>query len=475
MIISKALLPSSKLFKYGNASKPEDSEVIVTDHSENRLEFSETGSSTAAISQDKDIGGSSADSTSISVHNPFDHQERFESDELVIRLHNVQTLNLEQFVFYAEKMEKARKSLLQMLVQGPKSLAILADEYLSRIDQGYDQSEMLSVSQCEQSSDLVQDTVKQLESDLSTVFRKILSEPNAKHDQHGYPDLFNLIVEIHFLPAFLHRVATRVIDGFTQAQKDKSSLYKQLLFLEDSRQIIVLGNLRLVAYIANQYKHSKLAFSDLMQEGTIGLIKAIDRFDYLRPVKFSTYAIYWIRQSISRSIIRQKKTVRLPFNLAPKASAVFEAMNSSLQRTSKTPSSRELAEKCQLSVKEIETILEFYQPTVSLSAHVNNDDERPILMDMIEQSNFPLPFTLLSTNALKVSLNHAINSLPEREAKVLCARFGVNSSVEMTLQDIADQLQLSRERVRQIQNTALQKIRAAYGVELSDFLTPDSA
>ncbi|MGV7223081.1 MAG: sigma-70 family RNA polymerase sigma factor [Nitrospinales bacterium] len=479
MIISKALLPGNKSFVYDNASKSEDLKVNVTGYSVNHPARPKTGLSIAKTSHEKGIPDNCASAKPVLKLNTKNPQDLLESDELIIRLHNIQTLSLEQFANYAAKMEKARKSLLQMLVQEPESLTVLAHEYLSRIDRGYDKSEMLSVSQEKQSSELVQGnpfvqvTVKQLESDLCTVFRKILAEPNVKHDQYGYPDLFKFIVEIRFLPAFLHQVATRVIEGSSPGQKDKISLNKQILLLEDSRQIIVKGNLRLVAYIANQYKQSKLPFSDLMQEGTIGLIKAIDRFDYERPVKFSTYAIYWIRQTISRAIIRQKKTVRLPFNLAPKASAVFEAVNTSLQKTNKTPSARELADICQLSVKEIESILQCYQPTVSLSAHVNNDEEMPILMDTIEQRNFPLPFTLLSTNALQVSLNDAINSLPAREAKVLCARFGVNSSVEMTLQDIADQLHVSRERVRQIQNIALQKIRAVYGVELSDFLTPD--
>jgi len=389
-----------------------------------------------------------------------------------------QQLKHKDLIYHAIKMERARLKLTHMLVDNIESLKVLAKEYIVCIDKGSEQSEMLSFNNKQnlepiQEKNFVQVSAKEFKSNLNVQFQKILSisENKSQLTDEVVADIY----QIHFLPAFLHIVATQIINSKSVKARYKTQINKQDLQMMQSRQIIVEGNLRLVSYVAKQFKQTRLPFSDLVQEGTIGLIKAIDRFDYSRSVKFSTYAIYWIRQTISRVITRQEKTIRIPFNIAAKVSVVFEAMNLYLQQTGKWPSSDELSELCQLSKHEVETILEYCQPTVSLFNHVNNDPNMPDLIETIEQHHFKSPFNTLSSQALRKIIKNAIHCLPYREADVLCMRFGLNNRQEMTLQEIADQLYLSRERVRQIQNAALKKIRNGYAFELKDFLTPSLA
>lgn len=374
----------------------------------------------------------------------------------------------------AAKMERSRAKILEIIVNDSYLLALFADCYLIRKEQGCDLSEILTLSNHKQKDDPVQDNdfvqhgVKQMETELQSIFETILSGSIEKLSEASR----HLLIEIHFLPAFVNWAAERIAAHQGLDKFLKKAIVVQQKQMMQAREAMIQGNVRLVTYTAKQYRHTKLAFEDLLQEGSIGLIKAVDRFDYRRDVKFSTYAVYWIRQTISRLIIKQEKLVRLPFSLAAKAAMVFDIMHTRLEITNRWPSAVELANVCQISEQEVITLLKFYQPGMSLNTPVNNDEDMPDLVETLEQSHYPMPFNALSEYALRVSIDKAIDSLSQREADILRARFGIQNCVEMTLQEIADQLHLSRERVRQIQNSAINKIKNCYGPELHDFFSP---
>jgi len=288
-------------------------------------------------------------------------------------------------------------------------------------------------------------------------------------------DYSKQLSEVHFLPIFLHQLSNKAINSTQLKKAYKKAVNTQLEAMLQSRQVLINSNIRMVLFIANKYSHSKIASSDLTQEGTIGLIKAVDRFDYQRQVRFSTYSVFWIKQMISRAITKQKKLVCLPFNLASKVSIVLSSINTFLQENNKWPSSKQLAESCQLSVNEIEAILESFKPCLSLSSPMNDDEDSPFLLDTLEQNHFKSPISELSSNHLNNTLKQAIDSLQDREAFVIRSRFGISNGIELTLQEIADQFQVSKERIRQIQNTALNKLKQQFGTELIDFLVNDSA
>lgn len=306
---------------------------------------------------------------------------------------------------------------------------------------------------------------------ILTVKENPLREKTSAHHRQFLSD-------IHFLPNFLQQTVkvlnSRMRDSALNEEVVEllqTALHEQQRMMS-ARQTMISGNLRLVTFVARQYSNSSIPFTDLIQDGTVGLIKAVDRYDWKRAVRFSTYAIYWIKQSITRGMVRQEKMVRLPYNIAAKAAAVFETMNDYLVKHNRWPTNRQLAEICRLPEEEIKAIVENYQPTVSLDNNINDDEDMPVVVESMEQHHFPQPINILAGNALKNCLRKAVETLPEREADILNCRFGLDSDTEMTLQDIADRMCLTRERVRQIQNSALLKLKNKFSADLVDFLEP---
>jgi RNA polymerase primary sigma factor len=234
---------------------------------------------------------------------------------------------------------------------------------------------------------------------------------------------------------------------------------------------MIVNNTGLVAFVAHKHKTINLSFDDLMQEGSIGLIRAVDRFDAQRGICFSTYAIFWIKQAISRLIVKQEKVVRLPVALAEKASGLFEIMRNYYLEHQRWPTFHQLHTQCNLSDDEIKTVSSYYQATHSLDASLSEEsDDDHTLMDSMQQHQFPSPLNELIDNNLALHLVNSVASLPENEASILNMRFGLQNQSEMTLQAIADQLNVTRERVRQIQNQALKKLKQQFGCELMPFL-----
>ncbi|MDF1583842.1 MAG: sigma-70 family RNA polymerase sigma factor [Methyloprofundus sp.] len=386
-------------------------------------------------------------------------------------------LSPEQLMQHAKQMELARATLSKEFVYSRLGLQAIAEVFFLTQKQGTEVSELLNknnsdAEQAIQDDNFVQDTAKQMESKLISCFQVIQGAHIGPGSALSITEVRQYLAEIHFLPNFLQQVFFVVVDladkslATTALQNWLNACDVLLQEMLSARQLMINANLKLVPYIAQQYKHHSLAFSDLIQDGNIGLIKAVDRFDAQRDIRFSTYASYWIKQTISRSIVRQEKIVRLPFNLAAKAPLVLKTMRSVLSETSQWPSIYKLAELCAMPEEDVLAIVNNYQPSTSLNQSIDDSEEMPELISTLEQHHYPQPLNSLLASDLQNFLRGAIAILSAREADIICRRFGLENTPEMTLQDIASQLGLTRERVRQIQNGALIKLKKQFSHDL---------
>lgn len=237
------------------------------------------------------------------------------------------------------------------------------------------------------------------------------------------------------------------------------------------RQQLATVNSKLVLFIANQYKGNFLDFEDLVQEGHTGLLKAVDRFKYRLGFQFSTYAGYWIRQAISRSLSRSERVVRIPCGQIATINRLFRAKDEMFLKTGKEPGIQELAEHTFLSKDEVNNILSISQPALALEVFDDDEDKQSFApIDFLEQKVFIHSYSRIADSQLQGIVNTAIKTLNPREAKIICSHFGVGTDQQMTLQEIGAELNLTRERVRQIQVAALNKIKMRYGERLLSFL-----
>lgn len=240
----------------------------------------------------------------------------------------------------------------------------------------------------------------------------------------------------------------------------------EALWLHD-RERLTTANARLVRFIANQYKGGFLDFDDLVQEGQTGLLKAVDRFNYRLGYKFSTYAGYWIRQAISRALSRNERVVRIPCGQVGVINKVYRAKEQLVCQIGRDPKVQELAEFTGLTREEIDTVFAISQASVAIEDA--SDEETNVLspIDFLEQQVYAHPFRDIAQADLESLIGKAIKLLNPREARIICGHFGVQIDREMTLKEIGCELNLTRERVRQIQVMALDKIRRFYGVQLA--------
>ncbi len=264
-------------------------------------------------------------------------------------------------------------------------------------------------------------------------------------------------------------IATRIEDGrkakedLKQPHARRSKLERQRLeaLVQDgilAREHIIKANTRLVVSIAKRYMGHSVHFLDLIQEGNLGLMKAVEKYDVHKGFRFSTYATWWIRQTITRAIADQARTIRVPVHMADRIRQAYKANHDLEQRLGRVPSLEELAVEMNMDLEKVQWILKVSRLPLSLESPVGDDEESELGM-FIEDELSPTPIQTVYQSMLKEKIDEVLGSLSPREARVLRLRFGLDTGIPFTLEEVGDKFGLTRERIRQIEGKALRRLR----------------
>ncbi len=359
----------------------------------------------------------------------------------------------------AEKKEKIKKSLLE---KGKKNGMLSYKEVvaeLSSVEVSPDEVEIFL-------DEIEQNKIELTEEDMEKELEEMGDDEITKEELEDLSVPEGISIDDH-VKMYLKEIGK--VDLLT-AEEETDLAKKMAEGDEEAKKRLAEANLRLVVSIAKRYVGRGMMFLDLIQEGNLGLIRAVDKFDYTKGYKFSTYATWWIRQAITRAIADQARTIRIPVHMVETINKLVRVSRQLVQELGREPTPEELSEGLNMSVEKVREISKISQEPVSLETPIGEEEDSH-LGDFIPDDDAPAPSEAASFVLLKEQLGEVLRTLTPREAKVLSLRFGLEDGRQRTLEEVGKEFDVTRERIRQIEAKALRKLRhPSRSKKLRDFL-----